>query len=61
MIERGEVCWAFFSNGLCVTCRYYKAREEERVRGRRWRKGKAAQGPDGSRAHYEELWTMSTG
>jgi hypothetical protein len=60
MTERREVFWAFFS-GQGVTGRDQKAREEERGRGRRWRKGKAALGPDVSGAHDQELWTVSTG
>ena len=59
-MERREVFWDFFS-GLCVTGRDHKAREEERGRGRRWRKGMAAIGPDVSGAHDQELWTMRTG
>ena len=58
-MERREVFWDFFS-GLCVTGRDHKAREDERRR-RRWRKGKAAMGPDASGAHGQEMWTMSTG
>ena len=50
-----------FFSGLGVTGRGHKAREEERGRGRRWRKGKAALGPDVSGAHDQELWTMRTG
>ena len=61
MIERREVCGAFFPPGMGVTYKHYKAREEERGRGRRWRKGKAALGPDVSGAHDQELWTMRTG
>ena len=49
-----------FFSGLSVTGRDHKAREDERRR-RRWRKGKAAMGPDVSGAHDQELWTMSTG
>ena len=58
-MERREVFCDFFS-GLCVTSRGHKAREDERRR-RRWRKGKAAMGPDVSGAHDQELWTMRTG
>ena len=56
MTERREVFWAFFS-GQGVTGRDQKAREEERGRGRRWIKGKAALDPDVSGAHDQELCT----
>ena len=59
MIERREVCGAFFSPGMGVTYKHYKAREEERIKGRRWRQGKAPLGPDDSEAHDQELWIMS--
>ena len=59
-MEKREVFCDFFS-GLSVTGRDHKARKEERRRGRRWRKGKAALGPDVSGTHDQELWTMSTG
>ena len=44
-----------FFSGLSVTGRDHKAREDERRRRRRWRKGKAAMGPDVSGAHDQEL------
>ena len=58
--EKRDILGFIFS-GLGVTGRDHKARKEERRRGRRWRKGKAAMGPDVSGAHDQELWTMRTG
>ena len=46
-----------FFSGLGVTGRGHKAREEERGRLRRQRKGKAALGPDVSGAHDQGLCT----
>ena len=59
--EKRDILGFLFFSELGVTGRDQKAREEERGRGRRWRKGKAAMGPDVSGAHDQELWTMSTG
>ena len=58
--EKRDILGFFFS-GLGVTGRGHKAREEERGRGRRCIKGKAALGPDVSGEHDLELYTMSTG
>ena len=59
--EKRDILGFLFFSELGVTGRDQKAREEERGRGRRWRKGKAALGPDVSGEHDLELYTMSTG